>query len=90
MSDPGEVDRAVVIEVLKAQRVSVSVCQDDPTGKTLTIAKGDRIESQKLPNRVGRRMLHYLEFHYGVPIHYFFHPEMMPPPSKEPSKVTIQ
>ena len=90
MSDPGDVDRAVVIEVLKAQHVSVSVCQDDPTGKTLTIAKGDRIESQKLPNRVGRKMLHYLEFHYGVPIHYFFHPEMMPSDKLGPAKATVQ
>ena len=90
MSDPGEVDRAVVIVVLKAQGVGVSVCLDDSTGETLTIAKGDRVESQKLPNRVRRRMLHYLQHHYGIPIHYFFHPEMMPPPSKEPSKVTIQ
>jgi hypothetical protein len=84
MPDDGCVDRAIVLSVLRASGVSVSKCSSDPTGEMVTLAKGDRIEDQKLPDPVGRHMLHYLDYHFGVPIHHFYHPDMMSNQSAEP------
>jgi hypothetical protein len=36
-----------------------------------------------LPPQVQRKMLFRFEFKYKIPIHYFFHPEMMPSSAKD-------
>jgi hypothetical protein len=77
MPEPGDVDRDTVIMVLKLSGVSVSKCTADETGEGYTLCKGDRIEVQQFKPRVARRILHYLQYHYKVPIHFFYHPEMM-------------
>lgn len=78
MGDTGEVDKKTVISVLRANGVQVyrdEACPPD----CVILAKGDRVEMHDLPAIVPRRMLHYLEYHYKVPIHHFYHPEMVPP-----------
>lgn len=47
-------------------------------GGKATLAKDDRLETIVLPQEVGMRLLQYLKRHYGVPIHQFYNPEMIP------------
>jgi hypothetical protein len=67
------IDRDTVILVLKAGGVSVSLA-----GDCCTLAKDATIETIVLPQRVERRMLFRFQYKYGVPIHWFFNPEMIP------------
>lgn len=77
MSDIGEVDRETVIMVLRANQVQISKLKEDSEAWFVLI-KGERVEAQKLPQKVGRKTLQYLQYHFNVPIHYFYHPDMMP------------
>lgn len=77
MPDDGSVDREAVIAVLSASGVSVSTCDNSADDLVVTLAKGDRIETQTLPKQICRDMLHYLQYHFGVAIHLFYHPEML-------------
>ena len=81
MVDPetGDVDRETVIHILRRHGVGVSDDPDNP-GSVILI-KGNIIESKPLPNRVGRRLLQYFKRTYKIPIHLFYHPEMMEGPS---------
>jgi hypothetical protein len=67
------VPRKTVLEVLRANGVGVSM-----EGGKATLAKDDRLETIVLPQEVGMRLLQYLKRHYGVPIHQFYNPEMIP------------
>jgi hypothetical protein len=67
------VNRTVVITVLRRFGVGVSLESD---GKVL-LARQGRIEATIMPDWVGKRMLHYLARRYEIPIHFFWHPEMM-------------
>jgi hypothetical protein len=75
MSESGEVDREVVIAVLRAKGVDVHGQADGPPDM-LVLAKGDRVEGQRFPKMVGRKMLHYLCRHYPVYIHEFYNPKI--------------
>jgi hypothetical protein len=75
MSETGEVDREVVIAVLQANGVDVHGQQEGPADM-LVLAKGDRIEGQRLPKMVNRKMIHYLSRQFHIPIHYFYNPLM--------------
>jgi len=77
LSDTGEVDRSTVIMVLRANQVQISKLNDE-NDELYTLIKGDRVEVQKLASYVSRRLLQYFQYHFEVPIHYFYHPEMMP------------
>ena len=46
----------------------------------MVLEKGDRIEDRRIPNPVGRRLLHYFQRHFDVPIHYFYNPDIAEPP----------
>jgi hypothetical protein len=73
--EAGEVDRDTVILVLRRNGVGVSDDADNP-GSVILI-KGTTVESKPLPNPVGRRLVQYLKRTYDIPIHFFYHPEMM-------------
>jgi hypothetical protein len=69
------VSRDIAIAACKAvEGVDVSV---GLTGE-VTIAKGDRLETLIFPEFLEKQMLFRLQFHYGVPIHWFWNPTMIP------------
>jgi hypothetical protein len=68
------VSRDVVIAALKAAGVDVSV---GPNGE-VTLAKNGRLETLIFPEELEKQMLFRLKFHYGVPIHWFWNPQMIP------------
>ena len=73
-----------VVKVLKAHDVDVA-----SDGDNFTLAKeGVAIQTYVLPIQVERKMLFRFQYRYKVPIHLFFHPEMLPLPPGE--KDTIQ
>ena len=83
MSD-ATVSRDIVVKVLRRGGVDVS-----REGNNFTLAKaGASIQTIVLPSHVGRKMLFRFQFKYGIPIHWFFHPEMIPNPSS--TKETLQ
>ncbi len=74
MSDPGEVARAIVIRVMRSHGVTVTSQEDGPEGMMI-LAKGDKLEAKKIPQKCGRKLLHYLSRNYGVPVHIFYNPD---------------
>ena len=73
------VQRDIVVKVLKAGGVDVS-----RDGEKFTLAKeGVAIQTIVLPPQVERKMLFRFQYRYGVPIHWFFHPEMATGASQE-------
>lgn len=74
MTEKVEVLREHVIEVLRSKDVTVTPTSQDETTQsvTYTLQKADVIEEQTFPPYVSRRMLHYLQRHFGVSIHLFF------------------
>lgn len=72
----GQVLRKNVIDVLRRHRVEV--CHPRSKPDIFVLAKGDHIESVEIPERVGRRMLQYLQRKYAVPIYHFYHPSEAP------------
>lgn len=72
----GAVDRVTVINVLRRHKVEVSFIPGEKDAALLV--KGKNIEVKILENPIGRRMLHYLEHKFGVPIHHFYNPLMAP------------
>jgi hypothetical protein len=77
MSESGEVDRDVVIAVLRRSGVDVRGQQDGPEDM-LVLAKGKTVEGQTLPKMVSRKMVHYLARKYGIDVNNFYHPELGP------------
>jgi hypothetical protein len=78
VSESGEIDRDIVIGVLRANGVDVRG-QDHGPANMLVIAKGELVEAQQLPKAVSRKMVHYFSRKYGIPIHHFYNPEMGSP-----------
>jgi hypothetical protein len=77
MYDPetGEVDRSTVLTVLPHYKVEVS--QDPGTPDCFLLIKGELVASYSLPAMVGRRLLQYFKRTFDIPIHHFYHPEML-------------
>ena len=74
------VHRDIVIKVLKAGEVDVS-----RDGDNFTLAKeGVPIQTIVIPLQVERKMLFRFQYKYGIPIHWFFKPEMIPSTKEEP------
>jgi hypothetical protein len=78
--DPG-VPKETVLSVLRAHKVDVSDVEGDASVTKIARNSASEEELQlkaySLPGTVGRRMLHYLSRTYGVPVHHFYHPEMV-------------
>ena len=73
MSDT-QVHRDIVIKALKAGDVDVS-----RDGDKFTLAKENvAIQTIVIPLWVERKMLFRFQYRYGIPIHWFFNPEMIP------------
>lgn len=68
--------KAVALAVLRNQGVTIA---EHPDGM-VHLAKGDADLCLDLPNTLQRRMLHTLQRVFGVPIVYFYNPEMILPP----------
>ena len=85
MNDTGKVCKKTVIDVLRAHGVDVSM-QDGAGDGTMILAKGDYLETRVIPDDVGKKLLHYFERHFGVPLHHFYNPNIAPvDPSKKAS-----
>ena len=80
MSETGEVIRETVIDALSKNGVIVTRKSVDDTRKTITYILGNKefTEEQTFGMYVGRRMLHYLDRRFKVPIHLFYNPAMKP------------
>jgi hypothetical protein len=78
MSESGEIDRDVVIAILRKNGVDVHGQEDGPADM-LVLAKGNAVEGQRLPKMVSRKMIHYLARKYGIYAHLFYHPELGQP-----------
>lgn len=74
MSETGEVSRTQVVRVLKAEG-SLSFSLDGDVN-ALTYYKDGNPEVVILTDPVPRKMLHRLAHKFGIPIEYFYHPEM--------------
>lgn len=73
----GRVCKKTVLEVLHAHRVGVSP-QEGATDGTMTLAKGDILETRVVPDDVGKKLLQYFARRFKVPIHHFYNPLMAP------------
>jgi hypothetical protein len=81
MTEKGEVQRNIVITVLRSNGVTVTPTAEDGS---YILQKGDVIESQTFPLYVGRKGLQYLQRHFNVPIHLFFNVEVILKPAIQP------
>jgi len=65
----GTVGREYVLRIL--QENGVSVAPNSESGE-LVLTKDNIIDSRKLPEIVGRRLVHYLSRRFKVHIHLFY------------------
>jgi hypothetical protein len=73
----GEVNKDTVIEVLRANGVDVFPQQGSPD--IMVFAKGDILEAKRMASpTVSRRMLHYFQRKFDIPIYHFYHPDGIP------------
>lgn len=79
MGSGGEVSRETVLEVLVAHGVGVSRKGQNGNAQSFTFAKDGTVLSVVLYEDVGRRVLQSLKRRLDIPIHHFYHPEMVPP-----------
>jgi hypothetical protein len=71
MSESGDIDRNVVIAVLEANGVDVHGEEQGPKDM-LVLAKGNRVEGQRLPDPVSEKMVRYLARVYGISLDKFY------------------
>jgi len=74
-SESGAVDRDAVIKVLRFHRVEIS--PDSENEGSMLLVRSDIIKSVPIPPWCSRRFVHYLQRTFNIPIHHFYHPEMM-------------
>ena len=77
MTDTGKVYKKTVVDVLRAHGVGVSM-QDGATDGSMVLAKGEVVETRIIPDEVGKKLLHYFERRFEVPLHHFYNPLMAP------------
>lgn len=70
MTEDGSVSRESVIDVLENQ--GISVISAGEVDWYFIESEGGAIETQKLANKVKKRILQYLKRKYGIPIHFFY------------------
>jgi hypothetical protein len=54
--------------------------QEGATDGTMVLAKDNVLETRVIPDEVGKKLLHYFERQFKVPIHHFYNPLMVPIP----------
>lgn len=80
MSPDGRIPRSQFLGVLAAHEFSVSPDRDEDWFEVLIVGKdGTLIERFSCPRQVPRKVLHRVANKTGIPIHFFFHPEFIPP-----------
>jgi hypothetical protein len=70
-SEDGTAPKATVLKVLELKGVTIT----DQVGgfdDMKVFEKGNVVESHRLPDPVGKKMLHYLARVFEVPIHLFY------------------
>jgi hypothetical protein len=72
----GDVDRKIVIEVLRACGVAIS---EQAGENSFILEKNDVIEVYNLDITVSRRMIHHFSRKFSIPIHYFYNPRQFLP-----------
>ena len=88
MSPPANndgVSRGVVLATLsKSGFATIAEAETDDGWQRILLMSPDStiIETVILPRTVPRRVLFRLSHKYGVPMHFFFHPEMTPEPGE--------
>lgn len=78
MFDPetGEVDRSTVLDVLRFYKVEIT--DPDPVEPEATLLiRSDIVWSKTIPLLCGRRLIQDLKRTFHIPVHHFYHPEMM-------------
>ena len=83
MGETGILKREIAIYVLRAHGVGV-IAQQDSLPDMLVLAKGDVLEARRLPEYLGRQLIHYLARKFDIPIHHFYHPELFLAPPETP------
>ncbi len=69
---PGAVKRSIVLDVLKKHNVFVAAKSNE-----FTLNKGDIVEVYRFPDPLHRRMIHRLSRKFDIPIHHFYHQELI-------------
>jgi len=75
--DNGNVPANIVLEVLIRYAVVKQTFSVAVQGNLITLVRDGIPEVQQLPDPVIRRLLQRFQGKYGVPIEYFYHPEML-------------
>lgn len=79
MPSVSEIPRSQFFQVLEAHGISVLDHGDGEWVEALLVGRdGTVIEKRSYPKSIPRRMLHRMSRKLDIPIHYFFHPEMLP------------
>lgn len=80
MSPDNPIPRSQFLGVLAACGISVPPDRDEDWLEVLLVGQGGTlIEKVSCPRRVPRRVLHRVANKMDIPIHFFFHPERIPP-----------
>lgn len=74
-AESGEVRRETVLQVLRFHKVEISADQENPDA--FLLVKGEIVDSKAIPEWVGRRLLQHLKRKFDIPIHHFYHPDIM-------------
>ena len=74
-SESGEVDRDAVLKVLRFHKVEIS--PDSENKGAMLLVRGSIVKSEPIAEWSSRRFIHYLQRVFDIPIHHFYHPEMM-------------
>ena len=82
MGETGIIKREIALYVLRAHGVG-AIAQEDSLPDMLVLVKGDILEARRIPEYLGRQLLHYLARKFDIPIHHFYHPELSPFPPGE-------
>jgi len=75
VAESGEVPAKTVLEVLRSHGVEIS--EPDQDGMVV-LAKGDKLESRRVPPYASKKLLQYFSRQYEIPIHHFYNPDMVP------------
>ena len=70
-SDDGTASKQDVIKVLETNGVEVSP-QDGGFDGMVVLEKGGTVEARRLPDRPGKKLLHYIARKYEIPIYKFY------------------
>jgi hypothetical protein len=74
-SESGQVHKDSILAVLRFHQVEVVV--DSEQEGNFLLVRGDIVKSVAIEEWSERRFVQYLKRTFDIPIHHFYHPEMM-------------